>query len=221
MNYTRIYNELIQRGINRKILEGYSEKHHIIPICIGGSNKKDNLVKLTAREHFIAHWLLVRIYPVIPGIAYAFYMMCKVKDKNQKRYVISKSSNAYAEARELNSNFRKGSKRPDRLSGINHPMYGKTGALHPNFGKKLPKEQVEKWLLSRKDYKPSFKTKEKISKTLSYGGCYKAKPVTCHTTGKKFSCGKELAEFLTLPYGTVRRYLNLYTPINFRYSYDQ
>ena len=39
----------------------YWEKHHIIPRCIGGSDKKENLVWLTAREHYIAHWLLTKI----------------------------------------------------------------------------------------------------------------------------------------------------------------
>lgn len=40
---------------------GYTEKHHIIPKSLGGSNTKDNLVRLTAREHFICHKLLVRM----------------------------------------------------------------------------------------------------------------------------------------------------------------
>lgn len=71
MNYQRIYNQLIERGKkeNRKKLKHtnpdfvYYERHHIIPRCLGGSNDKENLVLLTAREHFLAHWLLVRIYP--------------------------------------------------------------------------------------------------------------------------------------------------------------
>lgn len=42
---------------------GYSERHHIIPKCLGGTNDKDNLVRLTAEEHFVAHKLLIMIYP--------------------------------------------------------------------------------------------------------------------------------------------------------------
>ena len=42
---------------------GRLEVHHIVPKCLGGSNKKENLVELTAREHFICHRLLCEIYP--------------------------------------------------------------------------------------------------------------------------------------------------------------
>lgn len=41
----------------------YYENHHIIPRSLNGSNSSENLVLLTAREHFICHWLLVKIFP--------------------------------------------------------------------------------------------------------------------------------------------------------------
>ena len=41
----------------------YKERHHIIPKCMGGNNEKDNLIDLYAREHFIAHKLLVEENP--------------------------------------------------------------------------------------------------------------------------------------------------------------
>lgn len=75
MNYQRIYNQIIDRAKNRQ-LDGYKEKHHILPRCMGGSNKKENLVELTAREHFICHQLLVYIYPKNKQVAYAFWGMC-------------------------------------------------------------------------------------------------------------------------------------------------
>ena len=62
MNYKKIYDSLIERGKNRNLNE-YGEKHHIVPKCLGGSNKKENLVKLTPEEHYVAHQLLVKIYP--------------------------------------------------------------------------------------------------------------------------------------------------------------
>jgi hypothetical protein len=58
MDYSKIYNNLIERAKDRDI-SGYFEIHHIIPISEGGSNNTDNLVKLTAREHYLAHLLLV------------------------------------------------------------------------------------------------------------------------------------------------------------------
>jgi hypothetical protein len=76
MDYLKSYNSLVVRGKNRQ-LTGYTETHHIIPKCVGGTNDKYNLVKLTAREHFICHLLLCEIYPenrkmfteVIPNIS--------------------------------------------------------------------------------------------------------------------------------------------------------
>ena len=38
----------------------YYERHHIIPKSMGGSNSKDNLVLLTAKEHYICHYLLIK-----------------------------------------------------------------------------------------------------------------------------------------------------------------
>lgn len=62
MNYQRIYFELIEKR-KRDIPEGYIEQHHINPFSISKSNDSDNLVYLTAREHFIAHLLLSKMYP--------------------------------------------------------------------------------------------------------------------------------------------------------------
>ena len=79
MNYQRIYNEITERaksrGLNKKLLEGYFEKHHIIPKCLGGLNDKHNLVLLTGREHYLCHWLLWKINPFNQPLLYAFRMM--------------------------------------------------------------------------------------------------------------------------------------------------
>jgi 5-methylcytosine-specific restriction endonuclease McrA len=58
--YTRIYNSIIEQAKSRT-LSGYTETHHIIPKSLGGSNNADNLVPLTAREHFICHRLLTKM----------------------------------------------------------------------------------------------------------------------------------------------------------------
>lgn len=66
MNYQKIYNDLISKRQSDPACEyGYSEHHHIIPKCMGGTDDKSNIVSLTPREHFIAHWLLCLIYPKI------------------------------------------------------------------------------------------------------------------------------------------------------------
>jgi len=58
--YRKWYDKIIQRARNRK-LEGYVEKHHIIPRSLGGGDEKCNIVHLTGREHYICHLLLLKI----------------------------------------------------------------------------------------------------------------------------------------------------------------
>jgi hypothetical protein len=62
MNYSRIYDQLIERGVSRGTPKGYYERHHIIPRSMGGSDDATNLVNLTAREHFLAHICLGKIH---------------------------------------------------------------------------------------------------------------------------------------------------------------
>lgn len=82
MNYQRIYNQLIDRALTRTFEKGvYFETHHIIPTCIGGLNDKSNKVKLTYREHFLAHWLLHRIHPLTKKLSHAFLVMSTTNDR--------------------------------------------------------------------------------------------------------------------------------------------
>lgn len=83
MNYKNIYNSLIIKANDREISE-YTEKHHIIPRCMGGDNSKSNLVKLTPEEHYLAHQLLVKIYPNDRKLIFAASAM--TFDRQGKRY---------------------------------------------------------------------------------------------------------------------------------------
>ena len=58
--YTKIYYNIINRAKNRSI-SGYTEKHHIIPRSLGGTNDTENIAILTAKEHFICHLLLIKM----------------------------------------------------------------------------------------------------------------------------------------------------------------
>lgn len=87
MRYEKIYNLIIERAKGR-IIEGYVEKHHIIPKCLGGNDSKDNIVKLTFKEHFICHRLLCKMYPENEKIIYAFSSMVRASWKNEKRFAI-------------------------------------------------------------------------------------------------------------------------------------
>lgn len=63
--YTKIYFSIIEnaKSKNRSKKDGYYEKHHIIPKCTPfcGKDSTDNLVLLTAKEHFICHMLLTKM----------------------------------------------------------------------------------------------------------------------------------------------------------------
>ena len=59
--YTNIYYSIIDSAMSRTLLAGYTERHHIIPKSLGGTNSSDNLVVLTAKEHFICHRLLTKM----------------------------------------------------------------------------------------------------------------------------------------------------------------
>lgn len=96
MNYLKIYNKLIEKAKNRVILNGYKEKHHIIPKCINGDNSQYNLIYLTAKEHYIAHHLLVKIYPENSSLFFAFNAMVGWKSNNTiKRYKPKLSAKEY------------------------------------------------------------------------------------------------------------------------------
>jgi hypothetical protein len=84
MDYQKIYNSIINRGLSRASFEGYNEVHHIIPKCLGGSNTEDNLVSLTPEEHYVCHQLLLKLYPNNRKLIYAARMMC-VSCPNSKR----------------------------------------------------------------------------------------------------------------------------------------
>ena len=149
MNYKKIYNSLITSRMllneKRKIEKNngnYFEKHHIIPKCKGGDNSKDNLLLLTAREHYLAHWLLWLIYRD-RQMALAFHKMSSI-NKNQKRIISSKDyervrevyretniGNTYGKAhkgRKISNEQRKAQsiKMKNKFNGDDNPFYGKT-----------------------------------------------------------------------------------------------
>jgi len=104
MNSKRIYDEIILHRQSTPIEVGYKERHHILPRSLGGADTKENLVKLTAREHFICHLLLTEIYRddqnARAKMVKAFCMMMLVHGENQRRYI---TSHLYARLKEENA----------------------------------------------------------------------------------------------------------------------
>jgi hypothetical protein len=98
--YTNWYDALIIKAKNRTI-HGYTENHHIIPRSLGGTDDKNNLVKLTAKEHFICHLLLTKM---VSGNAqykmnFALHMLSNIKNIGAGRYI--PSSRMYDLSRKL------------------------------------------------------------------------------------------------------------------------
>lgn len=64
MDYRKIYQDFISDRKKREAecLEAgiYTERHHIIPRCMNGTNANDNLIRLTYRDHVFAHALLLK-----------------------------------------------------------------------------------------------------------------------------------------------------------------
>lgn len=99
MNYEKVYYSIINKAL-RKFITGqrwkgdgnYYEKHHIIPRSLNGIDNDKNLVLLTAREHFLCHWLLVKRYKNNANnyakMLKAWFMM-SVKSKTANRNKIS------------------------------------------------------------------------------------------------------------------------------------
>lgn len=102
--YTRLYFQIITRASNRTLPpEIYKERHHILPKCMGGNNKKSNIVPLTAKEHFICHRLLPKMVndsEIQSKLLFASWAMASAKPVSKKGERIKCSSSYYSILRE-------------------------------------------------------------------------------------------------------------------------
>jgi hypothetical protein len=103
--YQTWYRNITDRARSRT-LEGYVERHHVIPRSLGGTDDANNLVSLTAREHFVCHWLLTKIYTgeARYKMINAMYIM-RAEGPYQKRYESKITSRVYNTLREEYSKY--------------------------------------------------------------------------------------------------------------------
>ena len=203
--YLNRYNNIIQHFQNT-IVEGYYEKHHIIPKCLGGTDEKTNLVLLPTKVHFIAHALLHKAYPNEPKLAQAFGMMvaCNKYHKGRKY-----SSRLYEMSKLARSNAMKGIPRPEwvkeklRVPKLNKENYKKPKSKeHAEniskslIGKKKTKEHLLNLAIAQKEYLKVKKIKheEKINR-------YRELFVSSKLNRKDFSLSQNI------PYSTMKKYL--------------
>lgn len=94
--YTTWYNNIVQRAKTRS-LSGYKERHHIIPRSLSGSNLKENLVYLTAKEHFVCHLLLTKMTSgkLREKMIYAVWNMANQENNQQTRHKVCSRTYQY------------------------------------------------------------------------------------------------------------------------------
>lgn len=194
------YDEFIQQIINTRgrfgIPKGeYHERHHILPKCMGGTNDKDNLVDLTAQEHYNAHKLLAEENPNVQGLLYARHMMTLGGGSSKKRII--QNDEEYAEARkkyaEYLTKYNSGKNNPIygvvRITGPDNPMFGtnRKGENGPWFGKERDSNTKENFCYS--GCKRIFQ--EDIDGNILY--IYKSAAEASRVTGINYVCIKDVA----------------------------
>ncbi len=116
MNYEKLYTNLIADAKHNPKPDLYKEHHHIIPRCIGGTDDPTNIVRLTARQHFLAHWLLFKIHRT-SKLAYAWNNMCLIGIGQESR---RQSSHLFELAK-----VARNKKLSEDMSGSGNHFYGK------------------------------------------------------------------------------------------------
>lgn len=132
-NYQDFINNILNTRGRFACGEEYHERHHIIPKCMGGTNDETNLIDLFAKEHFIAHKLLMEENPENDSLIFAWCCMAFAKNDYERRHQLSPEE--YEEARKILSETLQ-----DKLVGENNPMWGKK---HSDETKKIISEKIK------------------------------------------------------------------------------
>lgn len=178
MNYLMHYNALIDRAKARS-LDGYVERHHVVPKCMGGTDDLSNIVCLTPEEHFVAHQLLVKINPGEKKPIYAAWAMTRGSARNNKKFGWLKRLRSEAqrgtklseEARQKISMSRRGQKlSPERAAALhearrNTAVTDETKLLLSKAltGKPKSKEHREALSASRRNMQYTPELREKLA----------------------------------------------------------
>ena len=166
--YNTWYNNITENARTR-FLDGYKERHHIIPRSLGGADDKENLVDLTAREHFICHWLLTKMHTG-ESRAKMIYALNGMKRNGQhtQRYETKITSRVYENLKKefslVHSAAMKG--RLAHNKGVPATEEQKEKNRKSALGKKMSPESIAKGVAKRKGQKRTKEQKENISKSL-------------------------------------------------------
>ena len=162
MNYIKIHDQLIQKRQSNPLPENeYGENHHILPVALGGSDDESNLVRLSAREHYIIHHLLWKHHRS-PKTAHAFNNMRRTSS-NQERHFTARQHEVAIKA---HSEAMK-----ETMKGEGNHFYGRTHSEETKrlisvkqTGKKASKETKKKMSDARKGVKKTLEHRERIGR---------------------------------------------------------
>tara|TARA_R110002096_G_C14426106_1_gene709541 strand:- start:89 stop:916 length:828 start_codon:yes stop_codon:yes gene_type:complete len=165
MNYKSIHDFIIERAKKRPI-EGYVERHHIVPTCLLNkpNNSEENLVYLTAREHFIIHKILTILYPNISALHLAVFAMAngwssKFNERNyrisSREYMRLKINASISQSKKLKERYE------DPIERAKTSDQMKERWKDPNFANKMSDALKQKWADPTYKSKLSKKHKER------------------------------------------------------------
>ena len=137
MDYNAVYERLIQTA-RLSPPPGFRERHHIIPKCIGGSNHPDNLVELTARQHFVAHLLLAKVRGG-KLVSAAWRMSSDGRHGNRKYEWLRRLQANIMHYDMLGNNYSKGMNNPEHIRRLRRINRGNKY----NLGRKQTPEAIE------------------------------------------------------------------------------
>jgi len=161
--YTLWYKNIINRAQSR-ILNGYSERHHIIPKSLGGLDSQENIAILTAHEHYVCHKLLTKMVcsDAKHKMNLAAFRMSH-SNKYHNRHKITGSEYA-----RLKENFAKSiSELKKGKPGIPRSIETRTKMSKSKIGKVMSEETKQKISVSSIGKKHSEDTKLKFKSRIS------------------------------------------------------
>lgn len=248
--YYKVYQALVNKCKNleteRKLNKLYTEKHHIVPKCMGGPDNRENLVKMIAREHIMAHLLLMLIFPNVFDLAFSA-SVTMFGNKNTKPWrdlaVKKFSTRTVAMIKEKSAKARKLAGASEKLIEFNRTRLGiplseehkkkvseslkgrdfseehRRHLSEANTGTKLSDETRKKISENHKGRHISEESKKKGSETRDKNGWEFNKKVI-GLDGTIYDNAKSCAKIVGIHYGTLIRYINHKPEKGFKYYTD-
>lgn len=146
----------------KKCGDGKYDKHHIIPVSMGGTNDKSNLVLLTSKEHFLCHLLLFKCTEgkAKMSMACAWHRMATIKRYCSRQYVEIGVRHKIS----LNGVNKGAYQSPEKRAKISASLKGRSNPVISEKlkGRKLSEEHKANVIAARKGYTHSMETKEKL-----------------------------------------------------------